>query len=117
MSVKPNSWIQLKHRTQYQIGAHHVLESWQASRNECHEEALDGDPVRLIAYVCYDSPRVAQRGDSLNKAELVKEMSALFYGGNGDDQGNILISSLHVYHESISRLRAFHVAGRVQAGK
>ena len=42
----------------------------------------------LIAYVCYDSPRVAQRGDSLNEAELAKEMSALFYGGDGDDQGN-----------------------------
>ena len=29
----------------------------------------------------------------------------------------ILISSLHVYHESITRLRAFHVAGRARAGK
>ena len=42
----------------------------------------------LIAYVCYDSPRVVQRGDSLNKAELAKEMSALFYGGGGDEEGN-----------------------------
>ena len=29
----------------------------------------------------------------------------------------ILISSLHVYHESIARLRAFHVAGRARAGE
>ena len=89
MLVKPNSWIDRKHRTQYQTGVHHVLENWQVGRNECHEEALDGDPVHLIiAYVCYDSPRVVQRGDSLNEAEFAKEMSALFYGGDGDDQGN-----------------------------
>ena len=28
-----------------------------------------------------------------------------------------LISSLHVYHKSIARLRAFHVAGRIRAGE
>ena len=39
----------------------------------------------LIAYVCYDSPRVAQRGDSLNDAELAKEMYDQFYGAEGGD--------------------------------
>ena len=56
MSVKPNSWIQLKHRIQYQIGGNHVLESWQASRNERHEEALDGDPVVASTPVSKSNP-------------------------------------------------------------
>ena len=39
------------------------------------------------------------------------------YWDTSDEEGHILISSLHVYHESIARLRAFHVAGRARAGE
>jgi hypothetical protein len=36
----------------------------------------------LIAFACYDSPSIAQGGDSMNDAEQAKTMTDLYFGGN-----------------------------------
>ena len=56
----------------------------------------------LVAYVCYDSPAVVQRGESVNETELAKAMCDQFYGAKDDDPETIcyleqFINGLHKF--------------------
>lgn len=40
----------------------------------------------LIAFACYDSPSIAQGGDSMNDAEQAKTMTDCYFAGNADPE-------------------------------
>jgi hypothetical protein len=56
----------------------------------------------LVAYVCYNSPTVVQRGESLNESEFAKALCDQFYGAKDDDPETIcyleqFINGLHKF--------------------
>ncbi len=52
----------------------------------------------LIAFACYDSPSIAQGGDSMNDAKLSKTMTDLYFGGNDPETISYLDQFIYGLH-------------------